>query len=223
MNPDSTHSEHSFTQGGPLARQLLQQLQGAPFQRIAGELGIGAEQVHGAAAVAIPLLLGAMGHNAQRPEKAQELLGALQRDHMPAQASAEGLDWGALAGSLLGGASGAGDGTGDGAAILGHILGGKREQAEEGLEQVTGLGSQAAPLLRMLAPLVMAYLAQRVRAGSLGASDLGGVLEQENAQARTSGSAAGGLLTHVLDRDGDGRVDLGDLVKMGAGLFGGRQ
>ena len=203
----------------PLADQLLQQLQGAPLAQIAAQLGIGAEQAHSAAAMAVPLLLGSMGRNAQQPQGAQALLGALQRDHMQ---PAAGLDLGGLLGSVLGG-GGARFGGGDGAAILGHILGGKRPQAEAQLGQATGLGDSAGKLLGLLAPIVMSFLAQRVRAGSMGAGDLGSLLGQEQERARSSGSPAGDLLSQVLDQDGNGRVDLGDLLKLGGSLLGGRR
>ena len=64
----------------------------------------------------LPLLLGALGRNAEGPQGAQSLLGALQRDHMDAAAPAAqgigGLDLGGLLGSVLGGgmAGGAGQG-----------------------------------------------------------------------------------------------------------------
>lgn len=205
----------------PLAEQLLQQLQGAPLAQIAAQLGIGAEQAQSAAAMAVPLLLGSMGRNAEQPQGAQALLGALQRDHM--QPAAGGLDLGGLLGSVLGGGGGGAGLGGDGAAILGHILGGKRPQAEAQLGQATGLGEGAGKLLGLLAPIVMAFLAQRVRAGGMGAGDLGSLLGQEQARARSSGSPAGDLLSQVLDQDGNGRVDLGDLFKLGGSLLGGRR
>lgn len=209
MQPDASTSD-----AGSLSDQLMQHLQGAPLQQIAGQLGIGADQARSAAAMAVPLLLGAMGRNAQQPQGAQALFGALQRDHVPAA----GLDWGSLAGALLGGR-----GAGDGGAILGHILGGRREQAEAGLGQATGLGGNAGQFLSLLAPLVMAFLAQRVQAGGLGADGLGGMLGREQSQVRQGGSPAGDLLSRVLDQDGNGRVDLGDLLKVGGSLLGGRR
>lgn len=52
-------------------------------------------------------------------------------------------------------------------------------------------------------------------------SQLGPALAQEHQQVR-SHPAAGGLLTSVLDQDGDGQLGLGDVMKLGGSLFGKR-
>ncbi|TBV69376.1 DUF937 domain-containing protein [Pseudoxanthomonas winnipegensis] len=200
-----------------MAEALFQQLQGAPVQRISAQLGTAPAQTQSAIATALPLLLGALGRNAQQPQGAQALLGALQRDHAGA---ASGFDLGGLLGSVLGG--GAGPQT-DGAGILGHIFGGSTPTAASGLGQATGLGGEkASQLLALLAPIVMSYLAQRFLGNGQGdASQLGQALGQEHAQVQQSGGLAGGLLGKVLDQDGNGQLDLGDLMKLGGGLFGG--
>ncbi len=64
----------------------------------------------------------------------------------------------------------------------------------------------------------MSYLAQRFASGGT-PSQLSQVLGQE-AQAA---SGNGGLLTSVLDQDGDGQLGVGDLLKLGGGLFGGKR
>ena len=200
-----------------MAEALFQQLQGAPVQQISAQLGTAPAQTQSAIATALPLLLGALGRNAQQPQGAEALLGALQRDHAGA---ASGFDLGGLLGSVLGG--GAGPQT-DGAGILGHIFGGSTPTAVSGLGQATGLGGEkASQLLALLAPIVMSYLAQRFLGNGQGdASQLGQALGQEHAQVQQSGGLAGGLLSKVLDQDGNGQLDLGDLMKLGGGLFGG--
>lgn len=200
-----------------MAEALFQQLQGAPVQQISAQLGTAPAQTQSAIATALPLLLGALGRNAQQPQGAEALLGALQRDHAGA---ASGFDLGGLLGSVLGG--GAGPQT-DGAGILGHIFGGSAPTAASGLGQATGLGGEkASQLLALLAPIVMSYLAQRFLGNGQGdASQLGQALGQEHAQVQQSGGLAGGLLGKVLDQDGNGQLDLGDLMKLGGGLFGG--
>ena len=220
------------TPDSPLVQQLMEQLQGAPLQQIAQQLGTSEQQAGSAAAMALPVLLGALGRNTQDAQGAQALLGALQRDHTPAAglAGAQGaLDLGGLLGAVLGGAPAGGAGTagaggpGAGAAILGHMLGAGRGQVESGLGQAIGLGAQAGPLLQMLAPLVMQFLGQRVQGGGLDASGLGQMLGQERAQLQRPGSPAGDLLGRLLDQDGDGQFGMGDLLKIGAGLLGGRR
>ena len=201
-----------------LVDELMAQLQGAPLQQMAQQLGTSPEQTEGAVGAALPLLLGTLGRNAAQPQGAMDLFGALQRDH------SSGPDLGGLLGSLLGGGgSSAGGGAPDGAAILGHIFGGNQQRAEAGLGQATGLGANAGQLLQMLAPIVMSFLAQRMGSGGMDASGLGQVLGQEQARVQQQGGLGGGLLGSLLDQDGDGQVGLGDLLKMGGGLLGGRR
>ena len=108
--------------------------------------------------------------------------------------------------------------------MLGHIFGGRQERAEEGLGQATGLGSGAAQnLLKILAPIVMSFLAQRFARGGTGPGELQQALGQEREQIGQQGGLGGGLLGAVLDQDGDGKVDLNDLLKAGAGMLGRRR
>lgn len=205
-----------------LTEELLSQLQGAPLQQIADQLGTNPSQAQSAVSAALPMLLGALGRNAAQPQGAADLFGALQRDHVGRAAGSGGL--GDLLGSVLGGMGGGGaGGAADGASILGHILGGNQQRAEAGLGQATGLGANAGQLLQILAPIVMAFLAQRAQAGGMDAGGLGAVLGREHAQVRQQGGVGGDLLGSLLDQDGDGQVGLGDLIKIGGGLLGGRR
>ena len=199
-----------------LTQQLLAQLQGAPMQQMSSQLGIGEQQTSQAVATALPLLLGALGKNASQPQGAQALLGALQKDHAGGGSNIAGL-----LGSVLGGGGGRQT---DGAGILGHILGGNQQRAETGLAQVSGLdGNKAGQLMKMLAPLVMAFLANQTRQGSASPQALGALLGQEEQQIRQEGGGAAGLLGAVLDQDGDGKLGLGDVLKIGGSLFGGKR
>ncbi|MGQ7582837.1 DUF937 domain-containing protein, partial [Streptococcus suis] len=59
-----------------LAASLFQQLQqGQGLQQVSQQLGIDPNQASTAVGAALPLLLGAMGRNAQEPQGAQALLG----------------------------------------------------------------------------------------------------------------------------------------------------
>ena len=206
-----------------LTEELLSQLQGAPLQQIADQLGTNPTQAQSAVSAALPMLLGALGRNAAQHQGAADLFGALQRDLVGRAAGGGGL--GDLLGSVLGGMGGGGGagGAADGASILGHIFGGNQQRAEAGLGQATGLGANAGQLLQILAPIVMAFLAQRAQAGGMDAGGLGAVLGREQAQVRQQGGVGGDLLGSLLDQDGDGQVGLGDLIKIGGGLLGGRR
>lgn len=209
-----------MSQQASLVQELLKQLQGTPMQEMSQQLGVNTQQIQSAVGAAVPLLLGALGKNASQAQGAADLFSALQRDH--AQTMPQGLgDLGSLLGVVLGGASQSA--AGNGAAILGHIFGNSRQQAEAGLGQATGLGDKAGQLLSMLAPIVMAFLANRVQAGQMDASTLGRTLEQERAQAQQQGGLAGGLLGSLLDQNGDGKLDMGDLFKLGSSFLSGRR
>ncbi|HSX59554.1 MAG TPA: DUF937 domain-containing protein, partial [Tahibacter sp.] len=189
----------------------------------------------------LPLMVGAMAKNASTPQGADALHTALG-DH-------DGADLGGLLGGLFGGGGGAGSGLGSlaeavlggmgsspppsprgggidtglggvGGAILGHIFGNRRGQAEQGLGQTTGLGgANAGQLMAMLAPIVMAVLARMNRQQGLGPGGLTDMLGGETRRTREAGGIGGGLLGAVLDRDGDGDVDLSDLLNVGGSVI----
>jgi hypothetical protein len=205
-----------------LSDELLSQLRGAPIGQLSQQLGTPEPQTETAVGAALPLLLGALGRNASQPQGAEALFGALQRDHA-------GSDFGSVLGSILGGGGGAtvGGGPGsrslDGGSILGHIFGGRRSTAEEGLGQATGLGgSQAGRLLSMLAPIVLSFLANRMSRQGLDSGGLGQELGVERQRVQEQGGI-GGALASMLDQDGDGQLGMGDLMKIGGGLLGGRR
>lgn len=195
-----------------LANEVLGQLDSSQIDAIAAQLGVDPAQAEGAIQQAMPLLLGGLARNAATPAGAGALHTALG-DHA-------GNDIGSLLGGMLGG--GTSSGLGGGMAILGHIFGARQEQASQGLGQASGLGSaNAGQLLAMLAPLVMSVLANRSQRQGMSASGLGGLLGQEHQQMAQGG--AGGLLGAVFDQYGDGQFGLGDLMKIGQGMLGGRR
>lgn len=236
---------------GSMIDELLGQLQGAPAGQIAQQLGTDPGTAQNAIAAALPMIVGALGRNTQSSDGAGALFGALQRDHMgdnsldlggllggllgggASAGAAGGLGGlGGLLGGLLGGGSASATSASaapaspqlDGGGILGHIFGGAQPRAQDGLGQATGLnGGQAGQLLKILAPIVMAYLAKQVAARNMDAGGLGDMLGQQRAQVQQQGGLGGGLLNAVLDQDGDGKVDLGDLVRLGGSLLGGRR
>lgn len=209
---------NSITEG------LLGQLQGQPLAQMGQHLGLSSAQTASAVAAALPLLIGALGRNSSQPQGAQSLFGALQRDHA-------GQDMGSVLGSVLGGG-------GQGGQILGHIFGPRQDVAAQGLGTATGLGpDRANALLRLLAPLAMAYIAKRMydhRTANAAAANsanapnpaasaeptpqsLGRQLGQEEQRITQQGGLGGGLLGAVLDRNHDGKVDFSDLMGLGGG------
>ena len=192
--------------------ELFSSLQDGQIGRIGEQLGISQEQAQSAVAAALPLLVGALGRNAQQPEGAASLFGALGRDHV-------GVDPSTALGSA------------DGGSILGHVFGRRQDSAATGLGTATGLGNErAGALLRLLAPVVMAYLAKKMYdrrhasdgvaanpvpedgAGTPTPGGLASMLGRENVHIAKQGGVGSKLLSAVLDRDHDGDVDFSDLA-----------
>jgi hypothetical protein len=189
----------------PLFDDLLDQLRGTPAQQLSGQLGLSPEITMQAVATALPLLLGAMHRNARDTGGAQSLLSALEVDH-------RGIDpANALGNALAGGGSGAG--------ILGHLFGGRQLSAADAVGNATGLGGdRGGMLLRVLAPVVMAYLARRLftprqadgaTTPQPSPDGLRSALDDEVTSLHERGSVHPALLS-VLDRDHDGDVDMQD-------------
>ena len=68
--------------------------------------------------------------------------------------------------------------------------------------------------------MVLGALGRQQRQANLDAGGLAGLLGQERQQIEREQPQAMGLLGTMLDTDGDGDVDLGDLAKHGKGLLG---
>lgn len=137
---------------------------------IGQQLGTSPQQTEAALEAAVPLLLGALGRNAQDPHGAQALAGAL------GQHDGSALD-------LFG--QGQAPDPFQGQRILGHVFGGQQYAAANAVSRRAGIDpALAMQLLAMVAPLVMGYLGRRQQgqAGGMGGGLPGGL-----------GNAGGGL------------------------------
>ena len=176
--------------------------------KMSQHLGQDEDTTRNAIGAALPALLGGLAKNASSPEGASALHGALQRDHD---------------GSLLSNLGGLLNKPEEskGAGILGHVFGGRRENIERGIAKTTGMQEQkTGKLMEMLAPVVMGALGQEQRKGGLDANALAGFLGQQKQAAAAKAPEASGLIDRLLDADGDGDFDLGDMLKHGKGIFG---
>jgi hypothetical protein len=182
---------------------MLQQRLGTDaVQQISRQLGTDHGTTESAVAAALPMLVGALAHNAQDPNQAGALANALNRDH-------DGSILNDVAGYLGGGA------TRDGSSILGHIFGGQQQSVETGLGHMAGLDpAKAGTLLAMLAPLVMGALGKAQRDGKLDPGGLAGMLGAEHQQAADAAPGVMGMLSKFLDRNHDGSVidDIGGML-----------
>ena len=154
------------------------------------------------------MLLGALAKNAARPDGAQALHRAVEKDH-------DGSILQQLGGFLGQAQSGPGD------AILGHVLGARRPTVEKGISRSTGMDSaQVGQMMAMLAPMVMGALGKQQRQQQLGPDGLANLLGQERQKLEQREPQTMGLVGKLLDTDGDGDVDAADLAKHGMGLLG---
>ncbi len=195
---------------------------------VSGQAGTNEGETSSVLASVLPALVGGMMNNSQTPEGQGGLLGALL-----------GGKHGGLLDNLSG-MLGGGDVQNEGGKILGHVLGGNQEAVQNEVSQNTGVSSdKIAMIMKMAAPILMAYLAkqgqssgldqqgQTADGGGLGGL-LGGLMGGAQGQAGAQAPSMGGsILTSILDQDGDGQLGLGDAVaaatKKGGlgGLLGG--
>lgn len=226
-----------------LMQSVMSMLDEDRVNAMARQIGASPQQTENAIQAALPLLVAQMARNSTQPQGAQALHAALERDHA-------GVDVGGLLGAVLGGRGGTGGAGGllgdvlgsvlgggagagsrptsqaggdvisNGMAILGHVFGQKQQRVTRGVGQLGGMsGQQSSQLLAMLAPIVMAVLSKMMQGRGGGAQALGGLLGGENQQVQQN-PGAGGVVKALLDRDGDGDVDLSDLMQ-GGQLLGG--
>lgn len=179
---------------------------------VAGQLGMNEKEASGVVDMAVPALLAGMTRNARSSDGAESLNKALETKHD---------------GSLLNNLSGILQGNTkelqqDGNGILGHVFGNNLSSVEQGISQKTGVSmNKVAPLLAMLAPVVMAYLGKQKRQTNTGAGGLGdllGGLLGGGQQKSRSGGGIMDMLGSALDKDGDGNP-LNDIL---GGFLGGR-
>jgi hypothetical protein len=188
-----------------LVDTILSHLDDTQVDAIAARIGVDPTQARTAIEHAVPLIVGHLAQNASTQPGADALNDAL------------GEHAGFRIPDVLNGILSGSGGQGIGGAILGHIFGGNQGAANQGLGQVTGLGQQnSAQLMAILAPIVMAALANHVQSQGGGLSS---VLAQEAQQIQQRGGVVGGLLSAVLNHGGGGNVDLSQMLGGVLGSF----
>lgn len=189
-----------------LIDQLLQQLSGAPTEQISTQLGVDQSTATKAITSALPVILGGLAKNSQTQDGASAITGALDRDHD-----------GSILDDLVGFAMQSSQGNGDG--ILGHVFGTNRPKAEAAVEKSSSMsGAQVAQLMAILAPIVMAYLGKKKRESNLDASGMARELQAESQRHGPEDTSLVGMVSKMLDSDGDGSA-LDDVLKIGGSLL----
>lgn len=190
---------------------LSEALSGNTVSQMSQALGEDEQTTSNAIQSALPLLLGGLARNSSDESGASALAGALDRDH-------DGSILDDLAGFVMNSGAGSGEG------ILGHIFGSQRPQVEQGVSQASGMDiGKVSQLLIMLAPIVMGALGRTRQQQGVGAGDLASILSGATQQmSGGSGSPLIGMLSQMMDADGDGSA-VDDVMRLVGGFLGGRR
>ncbi len=198
-----------------LAQQLLS---AQNVRQVADQTGVDEATAQRSVAAALPTLLAGLGINAANPQQAQSIMDALDKDHD---------------GNILDDISGymaTGGDVQQGNKIVGHILGNKQQDVEQGLARTAGISTnQMSSVLAALAPLVMGALSRDARQSNTGSGGLAALLLGQDGPLGAllgggSGSQAdsglGGMLGGLLGGGGSSQSDSG-LGSLLGGLLGG--
>ena len=189
--------------------ETLEQMVSGRADKIGSRIGADPAQTQTAVSAAIPVLVAALGQEANSPGLRQ----AIERDHD---------------GSVIDNLDGYVDGTAslnpratDGVGILEHTLGDRQQGVAQALSAKTGLDlGSITQLLPILAPIVMGMLGKQARTEGTGGGmgDLGSILGGLTGGSGSSGDGLGdilGGLTGGSARTGTGAPaggGLGDLL-----------
>ncbi|HEX9945421.1 MAG TPA: DUF937 domain-containing protein [Thermoanaerobaculia bacterium] len=194
----------------PLIDLINERLDDRALSQLSQQIGADPNTTRQAVPAALTALLGGLSHNTAQPAGAQQLAGALARDHD---------------GGLLDDLSGflGNPANSQGAGILGHVFGARRPAVESQVSRTTGLDqAQVARLLMLLAPVVLGALGRAQRQRGLDPGGLSDVLGHERQRIEQAHPQHRGLLNVLLDRDQDGQI-ADDLMGMAGDFMRGRR
>lgn len=186
-----------------ILQTLVDQLDDNTINQLGAQLGLDAKTTQQAASVALPMLLRSLSGNASSPDGATSLEKALRNKH-------DGSILNDIAGALS-----KPETLADGQAILGHVLGNRKETVEKSLGKVSGIdANSSSQLLAALAPLVLGALGKSLNSQNLDADGLANMLktERDETESKLTG------ISKLLDLDGDGDVT-DDVINIGSSLL----
>jgi hypothetical protein len=166
---------------------------------IGSQTGASSAQTASVLATALPVMLSGLQRNAEAGE-GNNILKALQ--------SHDGSILDNIANSL-GGKSAV---TKDGNSILGHIFGNQLGGIQNAISKKSGVDAgTVASIIAMAAPILMGILGKQQR--STGVNDTGGLTNILGSLLGGSSKSVGSsILTSILDQNGDGKLDIGDVA-----------
>lgn len=163
-----------------LADDILSDIDSGTLNDIAQQVGVEPDKLQTIIRDSLPALLGGMEQNVQSGEGAASLADALGQ-HADAKPLGD-------IGSLISGALGGG--------ILDHVLGGATPNVSEAIGSKAGAsGVDVEKILKIVAPIVMAYLAKRLTSGGKADPE---VVQKEVQNASTEAKAEAPDLGSIL-------------------------
>ena len=185
----------------------------AILEQLSGAIGGGKQETSAGINAALPTILGALTKNSKSPQGQSQIMSLLDKD-------GDGDIMDDIQGYI-----GGGNDTHGGSSIIQQLLGGNKGKIEQAISENSGLNKDASSsLLTQIAPMVMSVLSkQGKQAGDTPNLDIQSVLGLlGNAGKQQGGQGGGGLgmITQLLDQDGDGDVT-NDAMKIGKKLLGG--
>ncbi|MDX1903408.1 MAG: DUF937 domain-containing protein [Thermonemataceae bacterium] len=189
-----------------LFENLTGLVQGDTAKNIAKQFSLGEDAVQKVMAMGLPMILGGLNKNVTNEQGAKNLDTALEKHDGSLLDNIGSLFNGGDVSNLLK----------DGSGILGHVLGGTQQNAQNQISKTLGLDANTVGnILSVAAPLIMNFLGQQKKQNNL---DANGVAEVINNTTKQAPEQEMGLIQKFLDRDGDGNV-LDDVVDIGSQLF----
>jgi hypothetical protein len=170
------------------------------------------QQTAAAANGIMSTLMAGLAKNAASPEGRSALANALDRDH-------DGSVLDDIMGMVSGNAQPQNQRATNGAGILGHILGGKQDNASDMISRMSGLDRNSTmSLMVKMAPMVMAALGKQKKEQSLDEGGLASLLSS-TLKSNSNKQAEMSIIEKFIDQDGDGSI-MDDLMNMGGSLLG---
>lgn len=203
-----------------LINGLASQFSGDTINQLSSLVGASQEDTGKAVAASLPMLLGSITGNADKPQGVNALAGALSSGH-------DGSILDMLGPMLSGGYATRALGS-DGSRILGHLLGDQQGTVESSVAQFAGVeGGIIKKLLPIIAPIVMGFIGRQVTSGGLDVGGLGSLLGQQREEVKAQDSGMGAIFDILSGngkpdapavQSGGGLMDVaGDLLGSGAG------
>ncbi|PIE50480.1 MAG: hypothetical protein CSA38_03500 [Flavobacteriales bacterium] len=153
-------------------------------ERAENKFGISKTQVIGLLAVAAPLIISYLKKKSEDKNEAEALNNALEKDHD---------------GSILDNLSLAEERENEGGSILGHIFGNDKPKIENQLSESTGISmDKIAPLLSMLAPVIMGYIGKEKRQNNVNSGGIGDLLGNILGGATNQSSSSNNPLNDII-------------------------